>query len=92
MIGMSDIIMLFWLHFIGDFVLQSKYMALNKSKRITPLLLHCIVYSLPFLWFGWIFAFWACLLHFPVDYVSSKITSKLWEAKEVHWFFRWNVN
>jgi len=82
-----NIVVLFWLHFIADFLLQSSYMALNKSKDIKALAWHCLVYSIPFFWFGWKFALLAGILHFPVDFITSKITSRLWDKKEVHWFF-----
>lgn len=84
---MNDVILLFWLHFIGDFLLQSDYMALNKSKSVKALSFHCLAYSLPFLWFGWVYALWACILHFPIDYISSKVTSYFWKMKQRHWFF-----
>lgn len=84
---MNDVILLFWLHFIGDFLLQSNYMALNKSKSIKVLSFHCLVYSLPFLWFGLEFALIACGAHFLVDYISSKVTSYFWKIKQRHWFF-----
>lgn len=84
---MYILISIFWLHFIADFFLQSTYMALNKSKNIKALTWHCLIYSVPFFWFGWKFALLAGLLHFPVDFITSKITSRLWDKKEVHWFF-----
>ena len=82
-----QIISLFWLHWFADFILQSSYMSMNKSKNPMVLVYHCAVYSLPFFVFGWIFGLLAGLMHFPVDYVTSKITSKLYAKKEYHWFF-----
>lgn len=87
MISITNIIIIFWLHFISDFLLQSTYMSKNKSKQLTPLLLHCFVYSLPFLWFGWKFALLAGLLHFPIDFITSKVTSYLYNNDAYHWFF-----
>jgi len=87
MISHVDILTIICLHFIGDFFLQSEWMSINKSKRVGVLLSHCLVYSLPFIFYGWKFAVVAGATHFPIDFVSSKITSKLYEKKEIHWFF-----
>ena len=40
-----------WLyaHFIGDYLLQNDWMALNKKKEDFPCLVHVILYLLPFL-------------------------------------------
>lgn len=35
-------------HFIGDYLLQSEWMAENKTKRSSVALVHALVYSLPF--------------------------------------------
>jgi hypothetical protein len=40
------------LHLIGDYLTQSSWMALNKTKASLPALLHALVYSLPFLLIG----------------------------------------
>lgn len=36
-------------HLVGDYLLQSHYMAVEKTKRWFPAILHGIVYTLPFL-------------------------------------------
>jgi hypothetical protein len=60
---------------------------MNKSKSMKWLGIHSLVYSLPFFYFGVVFGVFTCLSHFLVDFISSRITSKLWEMKEVKWFF-----
>jgi hypothetical protein len=37
------------LHLIGDYITQSDWMAMNKTKAHLPALVHALVYSLPFL-------------------------------------------
>lgn len=87
MVPITVIILLFWTHFIADFFLQSHYMSINKSKNSWVLLLHCAVYSLPFIWLGIPFALLAGAFHFPVDFITSRITSKLYKNEKYHWFF-----
>lgn len=36
-------------HLIGDYILQSHWMATEKTKRAWPALVHSILYTLPFL-------------------------------------------
>ena len=74
-------------HFIGDFLLQSDWMAINKSKRIEALLLHVAVYSLCFVWLGLAFVAATIVTHFAVDFVTSRVNAKLWAANQRHWFF-----
>jgi len=65
-------------HWIGDYLLQSDWMALNKTKKDIPCYIHCFLYTLPFWlltsegWNTWLlgslsFIFWS---HFIIDRFS----------------------
>lgn len=82
-----DIILIFWLHFIADFVLQTSWMAENKSSKNFPLLVHVLVYSLPMFVFGIEFALVNLVLHFITDWVTSRWSKYYWKQGEVHNFF-----
>lgn len=85
---MSGIILIIWLHFVSDFILQTDYMAINKSKSNKVLGLHVGVYSLPFLLvFGWRYALVNGAAHFVTDWITSRVTSILWKKEKRHWFF-----
>lgn len=86
---MNIIIWLAFTHWIADFVLQSDWMAQNKSKNNGALMLHCLIYGLTLgvLTFNPLFGALNFFIHFPVDYVTSRINSRLWTNKQVHWFF-----
>ena len=90
------------IHFIADFVLQSDWMAQNKSKSNAALGAHVLVYtgailfgSLPLVFIlghdgGPLLGLWVVLngaAHFATDYITSRINARLWAAKEVHYFF-----
>lgn len=88
------------LHFIGDFMLQSDWMALNKSKNWTALAAHVSAYTATF-WplfivaLGFnrenvvLFLVVTWLTHFLTDAWTSRITSWLWFMKPVNAF--WNA-
>lgn len=65
-------------HFVADFLLQSDWMALNKSKRWDALGLHVAVYSLCFAPWGLRFWLLTFITHFITDAITSRVTSKLW--------------
>lgn len=75
-------------HFIGDFLFQSNWMALNKSRRVLPLLAHVSAYTAAFVpmalalfpqahhMVGFLLLTFG--LHVLVDAVTSRITQALW--------------
>ena len=87
------IIAILWAHFVGDFILQSDYHAVNKSKSNLALFEHVLFYSLPLTFVGflipvsiaWIIA--NAVMHAAIDYVTSRISSRLWKQDKRHWFF-----
>lgn len=84
---LTNIILVIWVHFVGDFVLQTDAMAKNKSTSNAWLLSHIAAYCIPLCLFGWKFALINSAAHFMVDYVTSRMTSKLWKKGDVHNFF-----
>lgn len=84
---MIDILVIIWLHFFGDFILQSDRLAINKSKNNLILLEHVTLYSLPFLYFGIEYAIINAALHFVIDWCTSRTTSYFWQRDLRHWFF-----
>lgn len=85
---MTIFLILLTLHFIGDFLLQTDRMATRKSYDSLALLQHVTLYGVPFaaftlltvsnpmhaLWFTSV----TMTVHFFTDFVTSRITSRLW--------------
>lgn len=65
-------------HFIGDFILQSDEMAIQKSKDWVALTVHVSFYSICFIFWGVPFYLFTLVSHFITDAITSRITSKLW--------------
>jgi hypothetical protein len=84
-------------HWIADFLLQTRWMAENKSKRLDALALHVTVYSAGLavaavILFGLtmtvaLFIAANAVLHFATDFVTSRMTTALWQQKNVYGFF-----
>lgn len=87
MIKITQLLTILFLHFIADFICQSDWMAKNKSSSNKALALHILVYSAIMSLVGFKFALINGALHFIVDYVTSRITKKLWQQQRVHDFF-----
>jgi len=89
-------LLLVWIHFLADFIFQADKVALAKGKDNKVLVLHVTIYIATFIPFAlWYFTphqasmflgvNW--LAHFVTDYISSRLTTKLYQAGERHWFF-----
>jgi hypothetical protein len=87
------VVTILWAHFVGDFILQSDYHAVNKSKSNLALFEHVLWYSLPLTFAGFLIPVslaWLVVnmvLHGAIDYVTSRISSRLWKQDKRHWFF-----
>lgn len=73
-----DVLLLIWMHYLADFLCQPRYLAETKSTNTKSLILHCVMYSVPFFWFGWQYAVLNGVLHFIVDWPSSRIIRYYW--------------
>lgn len=73
-------------HFIGDFILQSDKTAKDKSKSNAVLGKHVLMYGIPFLWLGIWFYVITVVLHFIIDYFTSRASSYMYN-RDIHWFF-----
>jgi hypothetical protein len=76
-----------WLHCLGDFFFQTDFMAKGKSKSNWILSYHIAIYTLPMLLLGWRFALVNALVHWGIDWVTSRMTSRLWAEGNVRVFF-----
>lgn len=82
-----EIIALIWIHFVADFMFQTDKIAIAKSSSNRALALHVGIYTLPFFYFGWLFALVNCVLHFATDWCTSRATTYLWKKGDRHNFF-----
>lgn len=89
MIDLKIALLLMAIHFVGDFVLQSDRMAKEKSTDWNQLAKHCWVYMivLGLLTQTYYYAVFNAGIHFAVDAVTARINKRLWDAKQVHYFF-----
>jgi len=84
-------------HYVGDFILQSREIATKKSSSILALSIHVAIYAATLLAFSFlvdftfhqraVFVIYNGLLHFIVDYISSRITTKAWNNGNMEKFW-----
>lgn len=100
MINIWIIISILVIHWIADFVFQTHWQAINKSKNNYALTIHVLVYST--IWgiicnaYSILTGNYYMLALFPIitfishwitDYFTSRLNSKLWKDGHVHNFF-----
>lgn len=78
-------------HLLGDFALQSDWMALNKSKRTIPCLVHVLIYTACFLLLT---TSWKALLvigatHFLLDRFHTPLKRLMWLRGHLNPWFRY---
>ena len=84
------VLYLLFCHYVADFLCQTSWMATNKSKIESPALsTHCIVYGFVMGLMTWNFWFGLTMLalHYPVDFITSRVNEYLWNKKLVRPFF-----
>lgn len=87
MISITVLLLLIWTHTVADFALQTDAMAINKSSSNKWLAIHVGIYAACLIPFGPVFALVNFALHFVTDWVTSRMTSRLWKAGRRHEFF-----
>lgn len=81
------IYLVFIVHWIADFILQTDKMATNKSTSFRWLSSHVAAYTLCLMPFGPKFALVNGASHMVVDFFTSRATSYLWKKGDRHNFF-----
>jgi hypothetical protein len=95
------LLLLFFLHWFGDFVCQTRWMADNKSKNPAALTYHVLIYTAVMAiglspWIVWkdiapeSFGYFLIVnfgLHWLTDITTSQFTKYFWAKKDIHKFF-----
>ena len=87
MVNIHEILLLLLIHTISDFCSQTRKMAENKSQSIKWLSIHVFIYILPFLVFGWKFTLVNFILHWIIDFISSRASGYYYKQKNFYAFF-----
>lgn len=71
---MIEILKIIICHIVGDYFLQTDYMASNKGKDLYLLFVHCVCYCIPFLvLYGFV---WQIALIFTVHIVVDSLKAR----------------
>lgn len=79
-IGLASVILFLLCHFVGDYILQSDWMAMNKNKSTLHCLVHCLLYTSCFLLltFSWKALLFIFVTHFIVDRFPIIVKRLIW--------------
>jgi hypothetical protein len=93
---MIAIVWLLFGHFIGDFLLQTNHMALNKAHSMSWLSIHVITYTAVLASFSfslldinswYLFFLINGGLHWVVDFITSKVIYRLNKLPNKKWYY-----
>ena len=85
---MSLILLLVWMHYIADFLIQDNAVGQEHIDRGPwKILAHATLYGLIFALISPMFALITIILHFIVDYFTVKVGYKFWNKGDTYWFF-----
>mgnify|MGYP000060535921 FL=1 len=74
-------------HAVGDYLLQSDWMALNKTKRWVPAIVHALTYAIPFLFLCQ--SLWAMLVIIGTHAVIDRLRLARYVVWAKNWFAPW---
>lgn len=81
MIILQKLILLIMCHLVGDYVLQSNFIASTKGKNWYHLFVHCVLYAVPFLIvFGWT---WQLLIIFLTHMIIDPLKARYYKITYV---------
>lgn len=99
MINIVSVLFILFVHFLADFVFQTREMGVKKSKSTYWLTTHVVTYTLVTTLF-WAFFFsvrnvdtlitiasLTFASHWLTDYVTSKVSSYMYTKKQFYFFF-----
>lgn len=104
MISLWVVFAIIVIHYIADFICQTEWQAVNKSKNWEALINHTFIYSymwaLPAVyWFAEINVYYPCVFflitficHTITDYFTSRLNSKLMPLRDYKWNREENIN
>ena len=87
---MEKIAVLVFCHLIGDFVLQSDFLAKTKGQNWYHLIAHCILYTIPFyVCFGFVWQYPVLLAsHIVIDSLKARFQKiNLAQDQILHYLF-----
>jgi len=83
-----NMVLVLVLHFIGDFIYQSRWMGINKSTSLLALSCHIFTYtSILIIGTGVVYGILNGILHLITDYYTSRISSKLYLKNDMYKFW-----
>jgi hypothetical protein len=84
---MNKLYLILIVHYIADFLLQTRWMGENKSKNMLAMSAHIFIYTLALSIFGLKFAVVNGFFHLLTDIFSSKLTTYFYGQKNMYGFW-----